>query len=67
MQPDQFKICVKLDGLKLVPQGVFVVWKWEWSDSDSESSDNDSLNQFSDEEKNPYLLSEPDKEALFTI
>ncbi len=64
MQPDQFKICVKLDGLKLVPQGVFVVWKWEWSDSDSESSDNDSLNQFSDEEKNPYLLSESDEEAL---
>ncbi len=57
---------MKLDGLKLVPQGVFVVWKWEWSDSDSESSDNDSLNQFSDEEKNPYLLSESDEEALFT-
>ena len=36
MQRNEFSMCMKM---KLVPQGVFVVWEWEWSDSVLDSDD----------------------------
>lgn len=42
-------MCVKLDGMKLPPQGVFVIWEWEWSDSVDSDSQSDQ------ESPNPYL------------
>ena len=60
-------MCVKLDGLKLVPQGVFVVWDWEWSDSepDSSESDQESISTYcsGDGDVNPYLQSEPEADS----
>ena len=55
-------MCVKLDGLKLVTQGVFVVWDWEWSDlePDSSESNQESIGTYcsGDGDVNLYLQSE---------
>ena len=29
-------MCVKTEGLKLIPQAVLVLWKWEWQDGDGD-------------------------------
>ena len=60
-------MCVKTDGLKLVPQGVFIVWDWEWSDSEPDSSESEhevvSTYRSTDGDINPYLLSESETES----
>ena len=62
LQPEEFSICVNLDGLKLTPQGVFIVWDWEWSDSESEVDEDEHVGSCSSAEENasvnPYLLSD---------
>ena len=61
MQRDEFSMCMKIDQMKLVPQGVFV-WEWEWSDlvldSDDESEKDESEKDESslDENRNPYYI-----------
>lgn len=60
-------MCVKIDHLQLVPQGVFLVWEWEWSDSepDSAESEQESMNTYcsADGDVNPYLQSESEPEV----
>ena len=60
-------MCVKTDGLKLVPQGVFIVWDWEWSDSepDSSESEHEVVNTYcsTDGDINPFLQSESETES----
>ena len=59
-QEKEFSMCVKTEGLKLIPQGVLVVWEWEWQDSDS---DVDHVSESSCEDvghkhHNPHLQSD---------
>ena len=60
-------MCVKTDGLKLIPQGVFIVWDWEWSDSepDSSESENEVVSTYcsTDGDINPFLQSESETEC----
>lgn len=57
-------MCVKLDGLKLVSQGVFIVWNWEWSDNEPESeSESVSTHCSVDGNINPYLQSESESDS----
>lgn len=53
-------MCVKVDGMKLTPQGVFVIWEWEWSDS---VVDSDSESDEKPLSANPYLHSESDSDT----
>lgn len=53
-------MCVDISNLKLLPQGVLVVWEWEWEDNNSSESDESTVgeNVESIEQFNPNLPSD---------
>lgn len=55
------------EGLKLIPQGVLVVWEWEWQDGDGDS-DIDHISESScenvgHEHYNPHLQSDSESSS----
>ena len=63
-QVSEFSLCVKTDGLNLVPQGVLIVWEWEWLDtysspemSSSSEEDNSGCHY------NPHIYSDTESES----
>ena len=53
-------MCVKTEGLKLIPQGVLVVWEREWQDGDSDIDhvSESSCEDVGHEHHNPHLQSD---------
>ena len=63
-QVSEFSLCVKTDGLNLVPQGVLIVWEWEWLDTYSSPE----LSSSSEEDNsrchyNPHMYSDTESES----
>ena len=64
IQEEEFSICVKTSGLKLVPQGVLVVWEWEWDDdSDTDHVSESSCEDTGHDHQNPYIQTDTESDS----
>ena len=74
-QVSEFNLCVSTDGMKLLPQGVLIIWTWVWEDEQArsegsvESPDESESVNMEDDHYNPYMHSdsESDSESPFQL